>query len=152
MKNNRLLITFLLGVVTLFCSCDNFLDETPNKSGSAYIYHMDQLYGMMGSPDLYLTIDASYSSFTITEPYMYWQMLLGDAVELDPEFWYVGMQGLFPTAYEVYSWNKDRLDDQAGMNILWTPSWKRIYTFNTVLENLDKVIQTTKNIHRQVEG
>ena len=52
MKNNRLLITFLLGVVTLFCSCDNFLDETPNKSGSAYIYHMDQLYGMMGSPDL----------------------------------------------------------------------------------------------------
>ena len=64
MKNNRLLITFLLGVVTLFCSCDNFLDETPNKSGSAYIYHMDQLYGMMGSPDLYLTIDASYSSFT----------------------------------------------------------------------------------------
>ncbi len=26
---------------------------------------------------------------------MYWQMLLGDAVELDPEFWYVGMQGLF---------------------------------------------------------
>ena len=34
MKNNRLLITFLLGVVTLFCSCDNFLDETPNKSGS----------------------------------------------------------------------------------------------------------------------
>ena len=152
MKNNRLLITFLLGVVTLFCSCDIFLDETPNKSGSAYIYHMDQLYGMMGSPDLYLTIDASYSSFTITEPYMYWQMLLGDAVELDPEFWYVGMQGLFPTAYEVYSWNKDRLDDQAGMNILWTPSWKRIYTFNTVLENLDKVIQTTKNIHRQVEG
>ena len=65
MKNNRLLITFLLGVVTLFCSCDNFLDETPNKSGSAYIYHMDQLFGMMGSPDLYLTIDASYSSFRL---------------------------------------------------------------------------------------
>ena len=38
----------------LFASCHDFLDETTDKSGSAYIYHIDQLYGLMGSTDLYM--------------------------------------------------------------------------------------------------
>ena len=154
MKNNIFLITFLLGAVTMFCSCNDFLDETPNKSGSAYIYHMDQLYGMMGSPDLYLmeTAETDYLDWGMTESYMYWQLLLGDAVEFDPKFWYDGMQGSLSSAYEVYCWNKEKLEEQFNMGILWTPSWNRIYTCNTVLENLDKVIQTTENIRYQVEG
>ena len=40
------------------------------------------------------------------------------------------------------------------MNMMWTwtPVWERIYRFNTVLEYLDKVIQTTEAIRNQVEG
>lgn len=145
---------FLIGIITLFCACSDFLDETPNKSGSAYIYHMDQLYGMMGSPDLYLTNGPKSStlSWGATESYMYQQLLLGDAVELDPRFWYIGMQGSYTSVYELYCWKKEKLEDPASMNVIWTPCWNRIYTFNTVLENLDKVIQTTENIRQQVEG
>ena len=47
-------IVFLLAALVLG-SCSDFLDETTDKSGSAYIYHMDQLYGLTGSTDLYLT-------------------------------------------------------------------------------------------------
>ena len=34
----------------------------------------------------------------------------------------------------------------------WTPAWERIYRFNTVLEYLDKVVQTTEAVRNQVEG
>ena len=44
-------IIVLLGAIVLG-SCSDFLDETTDKSGSAYIYHMDQLYGLTGSTDL----------------------------------------------------------------------------------------------------
>ena len=154
MKNNISLITYLLVAVSLFCSCNNFLDETPNKSGSAYIYHMDQLYGLMGSPDLYMMsyAEPDYLDYGMVEPYMYQQMLLGDAVEFDPQFWYTGMQGIFNGAYNVYRWDEEELTDPFGMNNLWTPAYNRIYTCNTVLENLDNVIQTTENIRYQVEG
>lgn len=46
-------IIALLGTMAVG-SCSDFLDETTDKSGSAYIYHMDQLYGLTGSIDLYL--------------------------------------------------------------------------------------------------
>lgn len=154
MKNHIFSIAFLLGAAAMFCSCSDFLNETPNKSGSAYIYHMDQLYGMTGNPALYLgsSPEPSSLSWGATESYMYQQLLLGDAVELAPEFWFNAMQGGFASAYEVYRWDEKKLKDQFGMNVIWTPSWNRIYTFNTVLENLDKVIQTTENIRQQVEG
>lgn len=52
MKKIYAIIT-LLGTMILG-ACSDFLDEATDKSGSAYIYHMDQLYGLMGSIDLYL--------------------------------------------------------------------------------------------------
>ena len=61
MKNRIFLIVALAGIMSLG-SCNDFLDETPNKSGSAYIYHMDQLYGLMGSLDLYLFEDPFYAA------------------------------------------------------------------------------------------
>ena len=51
-------IIVLLGAIVLG-SCSDFLDETTDKSGSAYIYHMDQLYGLTGSTDLYLFSNVS---------------------------------------------------------------------------------------------
>ena len=44
-------IIVLLGAIVLG-SCSDFLDETTDKSGSAYIYHMDQLYGLTGSTEI----------------------------------------------------------------------------------------------------
>ena len=152
MKCNLFFIIFLLGTIGFFGSCSNFLDETPNKSGSAYIYHMDQLYGMTGSPDLYYLSYPDDFSYGSVEPFMYHQLLLGDAVEFDPQFWFVGYQTSLSSAYEIYQWNEDKLEDQFTMNVMWTPAYNRIYTFNTVLENMDKVVQTTENIRHQVEG
>ncbi len=53
-------IIALLGTMILG-ACSDFLDEATDKSGSAYIYHMDQLYGLMGSIDLYLFNNNNFS-------------------------------------------------------------------------------------------
>lgn len=153
MKNNIFLIAFLWGIAITSGACSDYLDETPNKSGSAYIYHIDQLYGLMGSLDLYLFSNPSPSNVQYggVGGYMNEQVLLSDAVEYDPKFWVLGGGGS-PVDYNMYCWGTDKLKNQYAMALTWTPCWERIYRFNTVLENLGKVIQTTANIRNQVEG
>ena len=148
MRNLIISIAALFGIATLE-ACSNFLDETPDKSGSAYIYHMDQLYGMMGSTDLYLSSDA-----TDAVPGYYWaeQTVLTDAIEYSPEFYALGMKSGNAEIYDIYCYGTDQLERQSTMDLTWTPSWERIYRFNTVLENLDNVIQTTQAVRDQVEG
>ncbi|MDD4638299.1 MAG: hypothetical protein PHT63_00905, partial [Bacteroidales bacterium] len=52
----RKILTILLALIltTFMIGCTDFLNTTPNKSGSAYIYHMDQLYGLTGNTDLFI--------------------------------------------------------------------------------------------------
>ena len=152
MKNKILLLAALFGIMGLG-ACSDFLDETPDKSGSAYIYHMDQLYGLMGSTDLYLFMNPSYSSFGGVENYLCESIPLTDAVEYDPEYYVYGLESNAAELYDIYSWGTEYLlEDQYAMGITWTPSWNRIFRCNTVLENLDEVVQTTEAIRNQVEG
>lgn len=145
---------FLVGMTE---GCTDFLDETPNKSGSAYIYHMDQLYEMTGSPDLYMfsNPDPNYMPYGMTNGFWSDQAYMTDAVEISPKYFYIGNQGSSQD-YQCYCMNKTEwtvgIKAQYAMTQNWTPSWERIYRFNTVLENLDKVTQTTKAIHDQVAG
>ena len=144
---------YILSVCMIgFASCSKFLDEVPDKSGSAYIYHMDQLYGLMGSTDLYLFESPEYAEYGMTGACWVEQMYMNDAVEYTPRFYVQGLESLYDGAYNLYSWNSTELKDQYTMSVTWTPSWDRIYRFNTVLENLDIVQQTTKEIHDQVKG
>ena len=135
-------------------SCSDFLDETTDKSGSANIYHMDQLYGLTGSTDLYLFFSVSNGEGYAGNAYLSEWMPLTDAVELTPEFYlYGGLSAIdMPSTYESYRWQGQSLTTASCMRWTWTPAWERIYRFNTVLEYLDKVVQTTEAIHDQVEG
>ena len=153
MKNKIMLFAVLFGMIGLG-ACSDFLDETPNKSGSAYIYHMDQLYNMMGSVDLYLLDGPDEMSIMYGFVGNYWgeQVFLNDAAEYDPEFYVRGMESGSANAYDIYCWDNEELTDQYTMNLTWTPSWERVYRFNTVLENLDLVQQTTQAVHDQVKG
>lgn len=158
MKKHILLFTLLWCCALLFGSCESYLEVTPDKSGSAYIYHMDQLYGLTGSTDLYLS-KSTDADMAITagyaEGYMSEQYLLNDFIELTPDYYFKG--GVSPmeavNQYGAYKWSKDVLKDLTYVpDFTWNPAWKRIYTLNTVLENLDKVTQTTTAIRNQVEG
>ena len=146
-------IIALLGALVM-ASCSDFLDETTDKSGSAYIYHMDQLYGLTGSIDLYLfeRVDVETGEGRSSGAYLTEALPLTDAVELTPEFYVHGLRASEPTTYESYCWQGETLMTSMWMMWTWTPVWERIYRFNTVLEYLDKVIQTTEAIHDQVEG
>ncbi|MCK9305798.1 MAG: RagB/SusD family nutrient uptake outer membrane protein [Bacteroidales bacterium] len=156
MKNKIFLIISVIATIVGFSSCENFLDETPNKSGSAYIYHMDQLYGLTGSVNLYLgnglsadnAINNGESAFYMSEPY-----LMSDAIEITPDYYsHNGVGGIDPIRnYKIYSWDNSIRDNEI-LDLTWRAAYERIYRFNTVLENLDRVIQTTEVIRNQVEG
>ena len=155
MKNKIYLLASLFAAVLTLGSCSDFLDETPNKSGSAYIYHMDQLYGLTGGLQLYLGQDASAGStlMGVMCPFMTEQYFLGDGIGISPDYFFRGGMDSPTRKYDLYCWGSDFMKTQtSASNMTWQPAWERIYTFNTVLENMDKVIQTTAAIRNQVEG
>lgn len=135
----KLYYYLLLGCICSCVACSSFLDETPNKSGSAYIYHMDQLYGMTGNYNYY------------QDGYV-WQDLIfrGDGIEYTP--YYAKKTGNWGEAYDVWGWETDYLENTLGSSGTWEPCWNAIYGYNTVLEYLDDVIQTTPATRKQVEG
>lgn len=152
MKKKLHTLASLAVACLMFGACSDYLDETPNKSGSSYIYHMDQLYGLMGSLDLYTFSDPAYYAWNFVGSYMSEVEMLSDAMEYDPNFYAYGLMGLRPTLYSVYRWEGEEFLDDKAMSTTWTPSYERIFRFNTVLENLDNVEQTTVAIRNQVEG
>ena len=151
MKYNRLLIIMPMLLMGLG-ACDDYLDEMPDKSGSAYIYHMDQLYGLMGSPDLYLFagVESYHLSSGIINNYLSEPIILTDFVEYTPAFYTIGKNASYAETYGQYCWKFDELTKYSSST--WSAAWDRVYRFNTVLENLDKVVQTTSAIRDQVEG
>jgi len=144
----------LTGMVGVLSGCNGFLDETPYKSGSAYIYHMDQLKELSGSPDLYMLQSASYYTLDpgTIESYMLEQNFFNDAIDVSPEYLVYGTYNSYPY-YKLYAMDKEFwTTDQSVVSYTWTPSWNRIFTFNTILENVDKVEQTSQQTHDQVAG
>ena len=150
MKNKTILFAALFGMIGLG-ACSDFLDETPDKSGSAYVYHMDQLYGMMGATDLYLSNNPRYTANGLVGHYWSEQLFFTDAIEYDPEYYIYGLESGKADVYDAYCYGTDNFD-QYSMTVTWTPSWDRIYRFNTVLEKVNEVQQTTQAIHDQVKG
>ena len=138
-----------------FGSCSDYLDETADKSGNAYIYHMDQLDGLMAQSSLYLGGSESYAQGS-AGGFMQEQYLMGDGVSVSPDFYSKGKPNLLISmsyAYDIYCWGSRSLksDDMVG-SLTWRNVYAQIYTFNTVLENLDKVQQTTRTTYDQVKG
>ncbi|MEY8593622.1 RagB/SusD family nutrient uptake outer membrane protein [Butyricimonas hominis] len=158
MKSKLIILALLLGSMMLLGSCEDYLDETADKSGNAYIYHMEQLYGLTGQANLYLggeNSTASAARFQVGG-FMQEQYLMGDGISVSPDFYSKGMPMYFlqmQCAYPLYCWNEFSLkNDNMVADMTWKRVWERVYTFNTVLENMDKVVQTTSAIRAQVEG
>lgn len=135
----KIFIFLTLTIALGFTACSDFLGVTPNKTGSAYIYHMDQLDGLMGNPSLYRT------GYCWSE-----SSLMGDAIEFSP--YYVVRTSASGNAYDVWRWDTEYLKTGNLTACTWTPTWNNIYICNTVLENMDAVVQTTQSIRKQVEG
>ncbi len=150
MKIKYYIMSILASTGLMASSCSDFLDETPNKSGSAYIYSIDQLYEMMGSLDLYTFRSPRYVSYGLVNDFMSEVEVLTDAVEYEPYFYSYGL--LAGTSLSSYKWEAEDFTTQYSMSTTWTPCWERIFRFNTVLENLNGVEQTTESIQNQVKG
>lgn len=156
MKHRLFICTLLAGAALAFGSCSDYLDETADKSGNAYIYHMDQLYGLMGQPSLYLGSGGEAYTMITAGGFMQEQYLLGDGVSMSPNFYSKGMPSMFMMytySYPLYKWDGYTLENDNMVSAwTWKMAYAQIYTFNTVLENLDNVQQTTRVVYDQVKG
>lgn len=135
MKN---IYIFIISVF-LLPACSGFLGVSPDKSGQSVIYHIDQLSGLMGNAYNYST--ARYTWHEL--------ILASDDCEISP-YMYSRLNN--SNAYKVSVWDKDFfINEMKGIH-----SWSSIYTsmfdFNTVLENIDKVEQTTGQLKEQIRG
>lgn len=139
MKKTIILIAALACLMT---SCSDFLDENPDKSGNSVIYHIDQLDALMGD----------YEIYNNANNYLWNEMLFtSDDVEFNP---YLYSKNLFSDkVYTVYSWNRDIFENEKTIeSCSWTGTYKSMFVFNTVLDNLDKVEQTSPEVNNMIRG
>jgi len=134
MKKSVIFLSFTI----LLLGCADFLNVPPNKTGRSDIYHMDQLYGLMGNYDL-LNGGNNWAELVYS----------GDAIDISP-YYYTAVRPS-DSPYDNWSWDPEY---RKNFNITATAwgLWGAVYTCNTILENLDKVIQTTPEVRKQVEA
>jgi len=144
----------LLLAVSVLPGCEKFLSETPDKSGSSMIYHMDQLKEMTSNIELFM-----YNSFALSTAnqgwcasYMKEQSYLSDAVSYDPEYYVKAMKSGESTNYNFWCLKPSSFTQASTMANTWTAAYNRIYTFNTMLTYLDQVEQTTEEDYNTVKG
>lgn len=128
-------------IISLFIlpGCSDFLNESPDKSGQAVIYHMDQLYGLMGNA-------YNYS----TARYIWHELILAsDDCEISP---YLYSRLNNSNAYKTSVWDRDFYTNEMKGIHSWNSIYTSMFDFNVVLENLDKVEQSTVEMKEQTRG
>ncbi len=131
----------ILSVIGLFMvtSC-SFLEETPDKSGNATINTMEQLYHLMGNSGFYNNINYMWTE----------NLLFSDDVQVSP---YVYKKTGNAKVYQASVADRDFLQNNPVMTgATWTEVYNNMFTFNVVLDYLDKVVQTTPEMREQVRG
>lgn len=121
-------------------SCTDFLDVNPDKSGNASIYHMDQLNALLSKSDMYRS-----GQYTWIE-----SVFASDDCEITPHFYLRGGIGDLP--YGVSNWNRTDYEQPSVEACSWQCSYKNMFVFNTILEYLDKVEQTTTTDKEMIRG
>lgn len=137
-KSLKYIISVL--ILSITTSCSDFLNVSPNKTGNASIYHMDQLVQLMGNPGIY-------------NGYGYlWQELLlaSDECDITPYFYKKGV--LQASAYKICHLDRSFYLNGGLNSLSWRSSLESMFVFNTVLESLDKVEQTTLQDREMVKG
>ena len=133
---NKLILLLLFAA---FTSC-SYLDVIPDKSGNATINTMDQLYQLMGNSGFYNDFNYLWNE----------NYLFSDDVEISP---YVYSKTGKTNAYLANVADRIFLTYNPSMlETTWSEVYRNMFTFNVVLDYLDKVEQTTEKMRNQVLG
>lgn len=128
---------FRLSLIAVFAittqSCQKFLDEKPSKTTSLVVTTTTQLNALL---DNYSTF---YSESNLTA------MLSTDDYGLALDLYNAG-PNLFPVPLAQYAfWENDFISDERYNGSFWSGEYKKIFTANMVLANLDRVSGTTED-------
>lgn len=137
------IINYILVAATVLglSSCTSFLGVNPDKSGNATIYHMDQLNGLLSNYGIYN--GSSATGFEGT--------LLSDDCDVAPNYLKT-KASVGGEAYGTSVWDKATLELTMLEKLSWNGAYANLFVFNTILENADKVIQTTAQENAMVKG
>lgn len=131
----------LLSVLaSLLISCTDFLDVNPDKSGNASIYHIDQLEALLTNSAMYRTGQYIWPE----------GIFASDDCDITP--YYYARSGMSSVAYGLSVWNRDEYETSSVGMCSWQSSFKNMFVFNTVLEYLDKVEQTSATQKEMLRG
>lgn len=138
MMKNILLLIF----GTVLFGCTDFLDESPNKNGNNYIATLDDLNSMLQNSGHLYGYGAIWGDvITASDDF---------GLGTDPSQFYQDRNIRSERHFE-YIWDEVTFD-----RILYKPSFtdifKELSTFNTVLENLEKVDGDNEILRKQVEA
>lgn len=120
----RISLVALLGVS--LTSCNDFLDERPSKTSSLVVTTTDQLQALLDNYNTFYQ-EGNRTSVYSTDDY-----------EFNMEIYDARPSTFSMAAVEFSLWDTEYLPDD-GREGYWSSEYKKIFTANMVLENLDKV-------------
>lgn len=133
--------SILACLFTMLSGCSDFLDVSPNKTGSSSLYDMEQLVQLMGNPSI----------FNYRGSYLWVETLFAADECVIPSYYY--QRGVCSAgSYQIANWNKEYYLTGSVESCSWKSIYRDMFTFNTVLEYLDKVAQTTPEDKQMVKG
>lgn len=126
LKLNALVLLILCTMLSL-SSCKKFLDEKPSKTTSLVVTTTQQLDALLNNYSTFYS-ESNLTAMLSTDDY-------GLSVDL-----YNGGPGIFPVPLAQYAfWNNDFIADDRYNGSFWSGEYKKIFTANMVLANLDRV-------------
>ncbi|MCY1636155.1 MULTISPECIES: RagB/SusD family nutrient uptake outer membrane protein [Marinifilum] len=119
-------ITFLNILLLLLCySCDDFLEENPNKSGNDPILEVEQLDALLNSISLSKSAGSAWMA----------TFFASDDSDIRPELYKIHTS--LSTRVALGIWNKETYENLFSVG--WESLWREMFRINTIIESAPKV-------------
>jgi len=120
----------LMALSTLFFSCEKFLEEAPSKTTSLVVKTTAQIDALMNNTATFYVEENRTQTYGTDD--------CGLTVDV-----YNGGRGVFSVmaAFQFATWDTQYLPDDTRENV-WSNEFKKIFTANLALNNVDKVTGT----------
>ena len=125
-------IIILLLLTTSFYSCNDYLDEIPEKSSGIVISKVEELDALLSKHNFSggAILDNNFAS-----------ILCSDCFEITPEYYDAGLSAAsdFIENYQISCWEMPYTSNTNVLTSMWATNFESIYLANLILSSVDEV-------------
>ena len=125
-------IIILLLLTTSFYSCNDYLDEIPEKSSGIVISKVEELDALLSKNNFSggAILDNNFAS-----------ILCSDCFEITPEYYDAGLSAAsdFIESYQISCWEMPYTSNTNVLTSMWATNFESIYLANLILSSVDEV-------------